>query len=177
MRLTMAAIAAGILVALVLPFGAEAGGNGAVKATIYEGAQYENVWINYPNTNPMIFGQRTYAVGDEVGFAILNATNDDTLTVKVKIQDGLPDTEFAVTVVPGNWMAGTRTLTTDKKGKGSLAFELDIPQTVIDTGVAHVKVILTSADGDVYVTDTRDPPFVNPPDDYPGSTTHAVNLK
>jgi len=175
----MAAIAAGILVAFVLPFGAEAGGNGAVKATIYEGAVYEDVWINYPNT-PMIIGQRTYAVGDEVGFAILNATKDDTLTVKVKIQDGLPDTEFAVTVVPGGangWMPETLTLTTDKKGKGSLAFEIDIPQTYVNAGVAHLKVILTSADGDIYVTDTRDPPFVNPPDDYPGSTTHAVNLK
>lgn len=174
MRLTMAAIAAGILVALVLPFGAEAGGNGAVKATIYEGGEYDG------NRDPNVFVSRTYANGDEVGFAILNATNDDTLTVKVKIQDGLPDTEFAVTVVPGGangWMPETLTLTTDKKGKGSLAFEIDIPQTYVNAGVAHLKVILTSADGDIYVTDTRDPPFVNPPDDYPGSTTHAVNLK
>jgi hypothetical protein len=167
----MAAIAAGILVALVLPFGAEAGGNGAVKATIYEGDRYQE----NPNPPPDIF--RTYAKGDEVGFAILNATNDDTMTVKVKIQDGLPDTEFAVTVVPANWAAGTWTLTTDKKGKGSLAFELDIPQLYVDQGVAHIKVILTSADNVIYVTDNRDPPFVNPPDAYPGSTTHAVNLK
>jgi hypothetical protein len=169
MRFTKAAIAFGVLLVL-LPIGAEAKGNGAVKATIYEGAEYDG------NPGPA-FVSRTYANGDEVGFAILNATNDDTMTVKVKIQDGLADTEFAVTVVPAIWATGTWTLTTDKNGKGSLAFELDIPQMYIDDGVAFIKVILTSADGDIYVTDDRDPPFVNPPDLYPGSTTHAVNLK
>ncbi|MCK6459630.1 MAG: hypothetical protein L6Q95_07005 [Planctomycetes bacterium] len=170
MRFTMSAIAVAVVLALVLPFGAEAGGYGAVKATIYEGAEYDG------NPGPG-FLSRTYANGDEVGFAILNATGGDTMNVLVKIKDGLPDTEFAVTVVPGNWAAETKTLTTDKNGKGSLSFDLDIPQLYIDEGVAHMKVILTSADGDIYVTDTRDPPFVNPPDAYPGSTTHAVNLK
>jgi len=175
MRLGMAAIAAGVVLALVLPFGAEAGGKGAVRATIYEGGVY-----------PTPAGGRTYADGDEVGFAILNATTDDTMTIMIKIQDGLADTTFDVTFVPAtsldpdiNWEAPPLSLTTDQKGKGSLTVELDIPQGYVDAGVAQIKVILTSAEDpdDIYVTDDRDPPFVNPPDAYPGSTTHAVNLK
>jgi len=166
MRFTRAGIALAVLVALVLPFGAAAGGKGAVKAMIYEASVYEIA----PGLS------RTYADGDAVGFAILNATNDDTMKIMVKIQDGLPDTTFDVTVVPGVWAAGTFTLMTDKKGKGSLEAEIAIPETYVTAGSAQIKVILTSGD-DIYATDNRDPPFVNPPDAYPGSTTHIVNLK
>lgn len=165
MRFTLSAIAVAFVLALVLPFGAEAQGNGAVKATIYEASRYLVPQGYY----------RTYADGDAAGFAILNATNDDTMKVMVKIQDALPDTTFVVTVVPGMWNAGTFSLETDDKGKGFVSFEIPIPEFYINNGAAAIKVILTSGE-DIYATDDREPPFTNPPlDDL--STTHLVNLK
>lgn len=185
MRFVKAGLALAVVLSLVLALGAEAGGKGAVHATIYEASQY-TVWINYPN-EPPVYAQRTLGDGDAVGFAIFNAKVDKTgdepvkiMKMMVKVQDGPANMEFAVTVVPGIWGAGPLSLTTDGKGKGSLTTELEIPAQYVNNGAAAIKVILTNtADPDeIYATDSRDPPFVNPPDDpNPGSTTHIVNLK
>jgi hypothetical protein len=168
-RFAKAGVALAVLLALLLPFGAEAGGKGAVRAVIYVASVYPAA--------PDSTVTRTYGDGPAVGFAILNATTEDTMTMMVKIQDGLPGTTFTVTVVPAlAWSAGPFELTTDGKGKGSLTEEFPIPDLYVQNGVAPIKVILTSGD-DIYATDDRDPPFVNPPDAYPGSTAHPVNLK
>lgn len=158
------------LLGLVVVLGAEAGGKGAVKAVIYEGSEYV---INAAGTT------HTYADGDAVGFAILNTTGNDMLQIVVKVQDGPADTTFDVTVVPGMWSAPPLSLTTDKKGKGTLAAQIPIPEAYLDgRETVRVKVILTSTDAadDIYVTDIREgPPFTNPP--YPTSTTHEISLK
>lgn len=173
MRFTKVAIALTALLVLALAFGAQADGKGSVTATLYEASPYLIV--------PGLV--RTYADGDAVGSVIFHATKDDTLQIKIKIQDGLPDTTFEVTFVPSNsanadlnWVAPPLSLTTDGKGKGSLTTELDIPAAYLETGIAAIKVILTSGD-DLYATDDREPPFVNPPAFNPGSTTTAVSLK
>lgn len=156
-----------ILLALVFGVYAQAGGKGAVKGIMYEASLHV-----FTDTD------RVVADGPQVGFVIFNSTVDNKMTFLVKLQDGEPDTTFDVSVRPRAWGSTNGvTLTTDSKGRGSVSFEMDIPQNYINNGVAPVKVQLNHGDDD-YATDSRDPVPETPDTSGPApSTTYRVNLK
>jgi len=165
-----------LAILLALTFGAQAGGKGAVRAVMYEASTY-TVWINYPETPPM-YVQRTFGDGERVGFVILTPTHEQTLKVAIRVHDGPPNEDLGLIVYPADFdLGGATTVTTDAKGRGSLDLELAIPERFVAAGSFQIKVVLNGAD-EMYATDSRKPPFVNPPDDpNPTPTSHVVRVK
>jgi len=82
--------------------------------------------------------------GDKAGFAVLNTTAEGVLIVNVKIKGGVAETTYNVTVTIDGVPTVVGQVTTNKKGKGTGHFEVDVSASYPGESI-EVQVAVTPA--------------------------------
>jgi hypothetical protein len=124
---------AGVVV-LGMVLAVEAGGRGAVKADL----EVADFWTDERGVVHMT------PVGPRAGLVIFRPNGNGKMSVRVQVRDGEPDTAFVCYVVPPSRWAPNgdrKTLTLDRKGKGTVYLEVEIPDPVY-----WIKVVVLTTD-------------------------------
>lgn len=125
-----------ILCALLLSFGVQAGGKGAVTVNLYEAEDDDR--------------GHAQPTGVDAGDVVVNTTSADTLQITVQLKDGVPDTPLGAYLVPRPLWGPQQAVTTNGSGKATLHFEEDIPGSFGES--VRVKVVLRNTDSTVIYT-------------------------